>query len=59
MEPGCDVKGVVCHVAKPEHRKNLVKEVKIFKKGGNIMSALEVFGRLRVVSLLLSPLCVM
>ena len=33
-EPGCTVKGVVCHVAKPEHRKNLIKEVKIFKKGG-------------------------
>ena len=32
-EPGCTVKGVVCHVAKPEHRKNLIKEVKIFKKG--------------------------
>ncbi len=26
-EPGCTVKGVVCHVAKPEHRKNLIKEV--------------------------------
>jgi len=25
-EPGCTVKGVVCHVAKPEHRKNLIKE---------------------------------
>lgn len=33
-EPGYTVKGVVCHVAKPEHRKNLIKEVKIFKKGG-------------------------
>ena len=32
-EPGCTVKGVVCHVAKPEHRQNLIKEVKIFKNG--------------------------
>ena len=32
-EPGCTVKGVVCHVAKPEHRKNLINEVKIFMKG--------------------------
>ena len=30
-EPGCTVKGVVCHVAKPEHRKNLIKEVKKLK----------------------------
>lgn len=26
-EEGCTVKGVVCHVGKPEHRKNLIKEV--------------------------------
>ena len=32
-EPGCTVKGVVCHVAKPEHRKNLIKEVNSLKKG--------------------------
>ena len=32
-EPGCTVKGVVCHVGKPEHRKNLISEVKLFKKG--------------------------
>lgn len=25
-EQGCTVRGVVCHVSKPEHRKNLVKE---------------------------------
>lgn len=31
-EPGCTVKGVVCHVAKPEHRKNLIKEVNSLKK---------------------------
>ena len=51
-EPGCVVKGVVCHVAKPEHRKNLIKEVKIFTRGlwqtASSPSAL-----------LLSPLCLM
>jgi len=26
-EQGCTVRGVVCHVAKPEHRKSLVEEV--------------------------------
>ncbi|CAH3155510.1 unnamed protein product [Porites evermanni] len=25
-ERGCEVKGVVCHVAKPQHRKNLIEE---------------------------------
>lgn len=26
-EQGCTVKGIVCHVGKSEHRKNLIKEV--------------------------------
>lgn len=29
-EQGCTVKGVVCHVGKTEHRRNLIKEV-LFK----------------------------
>ncbi|CAH3172324.1 unnamed protein product [Porites lobata] len=26
QERGCEVKGVVCHVAKPQHRKNLFED---------------------------------
>ena len=26
-EQGCTVRGMVCHVAKPEHRKDLIEEV--------------------------------
>ena len=29
-EQGCTVRGVVCHVSKPEHRKNLIKEVSVY-----------------------------
>ena len=35
-ERGCEVKGVVCHVAKPQHRKNLIEEVSMFCKSTNI-----------------------
>ena len=27
-EQGCSVKGVVCHVVNPEHRKNLIEQVR-------------------------------
>ena len=30
-EKGCSVKGVVCHVAKAEHRKNLIEQVRTLK----------------------------
>ena len=35
-ERGCEVKGVVCHVAKPQHRKNLIEEVSMFRKSTNV-----------------------
>lgn len=35
-ERGCEVKGVVCHVAKPQHRKNLIEEVSMFCKSTNV-----------------------
>lgn len=35
-ERGCEVKGVVCHVAKPQHRKSLIEEVSMFYKSTNV-----------------------
>ena len=35
-ERGCEVKGVVCHIAKPQHRKNLIEEVSMFRKSTNV-----------------------
>lgn len=35
-ERGCEVKGVVCHVAKPQHRKSLIEEVSMFYKSNNV-----------------------
>ena len=36
-ERGCEVKGVVCHVAKPQHCKNLIEEVRMFRKSTNVI----------------------
>lgn len=32
---GCTVRGVVCHVSKPEHRKNLIEEVGMYRYFAN------------------------
>lgn len=35
-ERDCEVKGVVCHVSKPQHRKNLIEEVRMFVQSTNV-----------------------